>query len=359
MIFSLGKAIRELPGPVMLTGHTGFKGTWMTLLLEKLGIPVVGYSLTAEQNSLFNRMNRSGAIQETIADIRDSTQLETFIKSHKPSVIIHMAAQPLVLDSYLSPKETFDINVMGTASVLELAIQDKNIISTLVVTTDKVYKNNDSGRAFLETDQLGGKDPYSASKVGTEMVVSAFRQKARVEQNNSKFLTVRAGNVIGGGDFASNRLIPDFIRAQINHNKLHIRNPSSTRPWQHVLDPLMGYLLALEHSIQSKDDVAESFNFGPSESSLRVKQVIDICVDSWKPSFDVEYSEGEPGPQLESFHLELNPALAVNHLGWHPVWTQQEAVKGTIKWWRDVLENNVSPIDATEHDIAMFLSRYT
>ena len=223
MSFSLGKAIRELPGPVMLTGHTGFKGTWMTLLLEQLDIPVVGYSLLAETNSLFDRMNRSGAIQETTADIRDSFRLAEFIKTYKPSVILHMAAQPLVLNSYESPKETFDINVMGTANILELAIQNEAIKSTLVVTTDKVYKNDNSGRAFIETDPLGGKDPYSASKVGTEMVVSAFRQKALVENGFSKFLTVRAGNVIGGGDFATNRLIPDFIRAQINHNNLYYK----------------------------------------------------------------------------------------------------------------------------------------
>ena len=358
MSFSLGKALRELPGPVMLTGHTGFKGTWMTLLLERLEIPVVGYSLSAEQSSLFDRLRRSGVIQETIADIRDSSRLAKFIKTYKPSVVIHMAAQPLVLNSYISPKETFDINVMGTANILDLAIQDKDILSTLVVTTDKVYKNHNSAQAFVETDQLGGKDPYSASKVGTEMVVSAFRQKALVEQGHSKFFTVRAGNVIGGGDFASNRLIPDFIRAQISHHKLLIRNPTSTRPWQHVLDPLIGYLLALENSVKSQQDSFESFNFGPTETSLQVKQVIDICIDSWSPSFVVEYNMGERDKNLESSDLELDPSLSINQLGWNPVWTQQEAVKRTINWWRDVIENDVSPIDATEYDISKFLAGY-
>ena len=359
MSFSLGKAICELPGPVMLTGHTGFKGTWMTLLLERLAIPVVGYSLLADKDSLFARMDRFGAIKETVADIRDRNRLEEFIKAHKPSVIIHMAAQPLVLNSYENPKETFDINVMGTANILELALQENCVKSTLVVTTDKVYKNNNSGQAFVETDALGGKDPYSASKVGTEMVVSAFRQKAVVEKSTSKFLTVRAGNVIGGGDFAPNRLIPDFIRAQINRENLFIRNPASTRPWQHVLDPLVGYLLALENSVQEKDAGFESFNFGPLEPSLHVKEVINICSNAWKPNFDVNFNQVTVDSEMESSHLQLDPTLALNLLGWRPFWTQQEAVKETINWWLNVLEHGISPIDAAQSDISVVLSKWT
>jgi CDP-glucose 4,6-dehydratase len=235
----LGQRLRELPGPVLLTGHTGFKGTWMTFLFEQLKIPVVGYSLPPEKDSLYDRASRTGAIPEKFADIRDYVGLEEFIDFHKPSTIIHMAAQPLVLRSYESPRETFDVNTMGTVNVLDIAFKKAFVQAIIVVTTDKVYRNDNSGRAFVETDALEGKDPYSASKVGTEAVVSAWQQISRVS-GGPCVVSVRAGNVIGGGDFAENRLIPDLVRSSLSSKVLNIRNSENVRPWQHVLEPLQG-----------------------------------------------------------------------------------------------------------------------
>ena len=180
MHYPLGKRLRELPGPSLLTGHTGFKGTWMTFLLEDLNIPVVGFSLPAEKDSLYDRAEREGVIPEVYADIRDYEALERFMDIHKPSTIIHMAAEPLVLKSYESPRETFDVNVMGTVNVLDIAFKKEFVKAIVVVTTDKVYRNDNSGRAFIETDSLEGKDPYSASKVGTEAVVAAWQQISKV-----------------------------------------------------------------------------------------------------------------------------------------------------------------------------------
>jgi CDP-glucose 4,6-dehydratase len=238
-------ALRALSGPVLVTGHSGFKGTWLTLLLEKLGIEVVGFSLSPEKDSLFDRASRTGAISEVFADIRDYERLNSYINSVKPSAIIHMAAQPLVLESYRLPKDTFDVNVMGTVNVLDSAFNTDSVKAVIVVTTDKVYRNDNSGLAFIESDPLEGKDPYSASKVGTEAVVAAWQQIQRTS-GGPKVVAVRAGNVIGGGDWGDSRLLPDLIRSFSSGQKMTVRNPASTRPWQHVLDPLSGYISTLE-----------------------------------------------------------------------------------------------------------------
>jgi CDP-glucose 4,6-dehydratase len=262
MEIQLGQRLRELPGPLLLTGHTGFKGTWMTFLLEHLNVHVVGYSLHAEKDSLYDRAERTAAIPEVFADIRDYETLEKFIDQQKPSTIIHMAAQPLVLKSYENPRETFDVNVMGTVNVLDIAFKKDFVKAIIVVTTDKVYRNDNSGRAFVETDPLEGKDPYSASKVGTESVVAAWQQITKVS-GGPRVVSVRAGNVIGGGDWATDRLIPDFLRAIDAGETLRIRSPNSVRPWQHVLEPLSGYLMLAERLVTDGATFAEAWNFGP------------------------------------------------------------------------------------------------
>jgi CDP-glucose 4,6-dehydratase len=241
-------------------------------LQKDLGIPVVGHSLPAEKESLFDRASRKGIIPEAFADVRDYQKLQKFVYEHKPSAIIHMAAQPLVLKSYESPLETFDINVMGTANILDIVFKRDFVKAIIVVTTDKVYRNENAGHIFVETDPLEGKDPYSASKVGAEAVVSAWQQLAKVYGGPS-VVSVRAGNVIGGGDFADNRIIPDLIRGVITGDLIEIRNPESTRPWQHVLDPAKGYLMALENSLIISN--YQSFNFGPNELSISVREVTE------------------------------------------------------------------------------------
>ena len=317
----------------------------MTFLLEHLTVPVVGYSLPAEMDSLYERAERTGAIPEVFADIRDYKTVESFIDLHKPSTIIHMAAQPLVLKSYESPRETFDVNVMGTVNVLDIAFKKDFVKAIIVVTTDKVYRNDNSGSAFVETDPLEGKDPYSASKVGTESVVAAWQQIAQVS-GGPKVISVRAGNVIGGGDFAANRIIPDLIRGVMTNEPVEIRNPHSTRPWQHVLDPLHGYLLALESLEQLCD--YHSVNFSPRDKSMKVKEVIDIvkiCIQNWSSfKLEVEFQgESEVSSQMESSDLDLDSSFASKLLGWSPVYSQKESIQLTIKWWEEFLVNR-SPV---------------
>jgi CDP-glucose 4,6-dehydratase len=357
MEMPLGQRLRELPGPLLLTGHTGFKGTWMTFLLEQLNVPVVGYSLPAEKDSLFDRAERIGAIPEEFSDIRDYASLERFIDLHEPSTIIHMAAQPLVLKSYESPRETFDVNVMGTVNVLDIAFKKDFVKAIIVVTTDKVYKNDNSGRAFIETDPLEGKDPYSASKVGTEAVVTAWQQIARVS-GGPVVVSVRAGNVIGGGDFAENRIVPDLIRGVLSGTPVEIRNPESTRPWQHVLDPLWGYLLTLVEILNTKP--LTSLNFSPREQSLSVAEVVDVSIATWE-SIKVEapilkLSDIE-SVYVESKELQLDSSRATNLLNWRPIFTQQEAIILTINWWKLLSLKKIQASDLIESDIKEFLRK--
>ena len=259
---TLGSGLKALSGPVLITGHTGFKGTWMTLLLEELGIETVGVSLPPTKDSLYGRLERKGAIKEEFVDIRDFKSLGNVVRELNPSAVFHMAAQPLVMESYKTPRETFETNVMGTANLLSAALAVRSIQAISVITTDKVYRNENTGRRFLESDPLAGKDPYSASKVGTEAVVSAWQQIVDVE-GGPRIISVRAGNVIGGGDFAENRIIPDLVRGIISGKPVKIRNPRSTRPWQHVLDPLCGYVQSIEYSLSGGK--TRQFNFGPIE----------------------------------------------------------------------------------------------
>jgi CDP-glucose 4,6-dehydratase len=356
MDYPLGQRLRELPGPLLLTGHTGFKGTWMTFLLEHLKVPVVGYSLAPENDSLYERAARTGAIPEATADIREYVALERFIDLHKPSTIIHMAAQSLVLNSYETPRETFDVNVMGTVNVLDIAFKKDFVKAIIIVTTDKVYRNNNSGQVFVETDPLEGKDPYSASKVGAEAVAAAWQQIAKVS-GGPKVVSVRAGNVIGGGDFAQNRLMPDIVRNIFFGGELVIRNPDSTRPWQHVLDPLSGYLMALDAILS--DTKINNLNFSHNENqNLSVRDVVKVAtrfsqIDGLK-NLDVE-QKSENDKSKEAVNLSLNSNLALKTLGWLPTWSQVRAVEETLNWWQEVAVEGLDSELACERAIIRFL----
>lgn len=346
----LGQRLRELSGPVLLTGHTGFKGTWMTFLLEHLNVPVVGFALEPENDSLFGRSDRTGIIPEMFADIRDYEALEKFIDHHKPSSIIHMAAQPLVLKSYENPHETFEVNVMGTTNLLDIAFKKDHVKAMTIVTTDKVYRNDNSGKAFIESDPLGGKDPYSASKVGTEAAIAAWQQIEKVH-GGPKVISVRAGNVIGGGDFAENRLLPDIVRARMGMGELILRNPQAVRPWQHVLDPLSGYLLALENALI--DNSFDSFNFASTEYGLTAYEIMNVALEKWpqlagRIKFLKDYQNRAP---LESEILNLDSAKAMKVLKWKPVWSQTEAVNATLAWWDIYFQNNSDVKLAMNSDI--------
>jgi CDP-glucose 4,6-dehydratase len=345
--------LSSLSGPVLVTGHTGFKGTWLTLLLEKLGIEVVGFSLSPEKDSLFDRASRTGAIREVFADIRDFQRLDSYINAVKPLAIIHMAAQPLVLESYRIPKETFEVNVMGTANVLDSAFNIDSVQAVVVVTTDKVYRNDNSGRAFIESDPLEGKDPYSASKVGTEAVVAAWQQ-IQGNSGGPKVVSVRAGNVIGGGDWGDNRLLPDLIRSFSSGQKMAVRNPASTRPWQHVLDPLRGYLSTLE-AILGGEKIS-SVNFGPDTQSLAVSEVVRVAVKTWGLGTNIELESCVPKSTTEATSLDLDPSYAKNLLAWEPCWSQEEAVVSTVQWWDKVINQGASPLDACLDDLNQIFS---
>lgn len=347
MANTLGKTLKNLPGPVLITGHTGFKGTWMTLFLEQLGVSVIGYSLKPEKDSLYHRAKLKGRIPEKFADIRNYNKLKKFVEKHQPSIIFHMAAQPLVLESYKIPLETFDINVKGTANLLDIAFQFSSVKVAVIVTTDKVYRNNESGKSFVETDPLEGKDPYSASKVGTEAVVRSWQQISEVS-GGPKVVSVRAGNVIGGGDFGKDRLIPDIIRSHISGRSLEIRNLESTRPWQHVLDVLRGYLLTTEYIL--KGNQISNVNFGPNEKGVSVRKVLSAFQ---RQEFlqNLKIKEAEVDSVLESQYLELDSSKAQTLLNWKPIWNQDFAINKTAKWWENVMIDKLDSIHVCNNDI--------
>lgn len=356
MISTLGERVKKLTGPILITGHTGFKGTWLTLLLERLGVSVVGLSLEPLSDSLFDRAHRRGKIPETFSDIRDFAAVDRFLKIHKPSAVFHMAAQPLVLESYKTPRETFETNVMGTANILDVSFKLNSIESIVVVTTDKVYRNDNSGKPFVETDALAGKDPYSASKVGTEAVVAAWQQIAQVS-GGPQIVSVRAGNVIGGGDWAEDRLMPELIRGFAKDSIVKVRNPDSTRPWQHVLDPLHGYLMVLEATLGG--GTFKSINFGPSSESLSVREVVEICQGSWPRKTNVEFSADVQDKIIEATALQLDSNYARQKLGWTTVWSQESSVISTMAWWDKVLNQAVDSQTACADDIEFLLGRVT
>jgi CDP-glucose 4,6-dehydratase len=353
MISGLGGQLRKLDGPVLVTGHTGFKGTWLTLLLEQLGVPVVGLSLPPEDGSLYRRLNREGKIEETYADIRNFESVNRFMSEKQPAVVINMAAQPLVMKSYITPRETFETNVLGTVNVLDSSFATKSVKAIIAVTTDKVYRNDNSGTLFDENDPLAGKDPYSASKVGTESAIAAWQQIMKV-QGGPPVVSVRAGNVIGGGDWAENRLLPDLIRGFISGKPIPIRNPDSTRPWQHVLDPLVGYLMGLESVLLGNELVA--INFGPSEKSISVREVVEICALIWDKRGTIRFEYETNQNVIEAINLDLDSTLARSKLGWKPTWNQIESAISTTNWWKRVIYQEHSPEEACLYDIEKALS---
>jgi CDP-glucose 4,6-dehydratase len=323
----------------------------MTFLLEHLEIPVVGYALPAEKDSLYVRAERSGAIPEVLADIRDYQALEAFINLHRPSTIIHMAAQPLVLKSYESPRETFDVNVLGTVNTLDIAFKKDFVKAVIIVTTDKVYRNDNSGRAFVESDPLEGKDPYSASKVATEAAISAWQQIAKVS-GGPKVVSVRAGNVIGGGDFADNRIVPDLIKCLMHGRATTIRNPNSSRPWQHVIEPLVGYISCLEHSLTGKQ--IDSLNFGPNGPSLTVRDVIEFGSRVFPRLNQLLTISQQSDFDLEARNLSISIDASQRLINWAPLWRSDEAILKTFEWWEKYLACSSSAMELCVSDISTY-----
>jgi len=343
----VGDELKRANGPIFITGHTGFKGSWLSLLLNHLGIEHFGYSLEAEENSLYKRANLESVSKGVVGDIRDLENLSKVLTEVRPSGVIHLAAQPLVLKSYQEPIETFQTNCIGTANVLKAAFDTPTVGVILAITTDKVYRNDNTGRRFVESDPLEGKDPYSASKVAAEAVCAAWQQISKTS-GGPKVLVARAGNVIGGGDFARDRLIPDVIRAVTSGKTLQIRSPLATRPWQHVLDPLVGYLKYLEAGL-TVSSPPKALNFGPAESSLTVSQVVEIASDLFKEKLSIQFHDLPT--QTESQNLDLDSSQSNSVLAWKPRWNQEDAIKRTFEWWKCAFSGAKSAIEECNKDV--------
>ncbi len=328
---------------VFLTGHTGFKGSWMMAWLEAMGAEVCGFSLEAPTTPNHLELLKLKG-KSIIGDIRDRELLSKSIAEFKPDIIFHMAAQALVRLSYEEPHETFDTNVLGSLNVYEAARNCDSVRTIITITTDKVYENNEWVWGYRESDRLGGKDPYSASKAAMELMTSSYRNSFfNLEKygDSHKVLlgVVRAGNVIGGGDWAKDRLIPDIIKASLEGNPVSIRSPKAVRPWQHVLEPLSGYLLLGQKLIEGGVKFAKAYNFGPLvQEEMTVQQVLEELKSHWEA---IDYKIEVPKDMLhEAGLLKLDCTMAKVELDWSPVWTTQEGLKKTINWYKDFNNSN-------------------
>lgn len=330
---------------VFLTGHTGFKGSWLSIWLLEMGAEVIGYSVDIPtQPSLFDVAGLKNKVKHILGDVRDYDMLLQSIQDTEPEILVHMAAQPLVRLSYESPKETYETNIMGTVNILETVRNVPRVKSTVIVTTDKCYENKEWLYGYREIDPMGGYDPYSSSKGASELVVSAYN-KSFFSNTNQVISSARAGNVIGGGDWAKDRLVPDIILSINNEEKVLIRNPKAIRPWQHVLEPLSGYLLLAEKSYNG-EPVNEGWNFGPlDEDAKNVKWITEKIGDFWGKK-DVWEKDGNDHPH-EANYLKLDISKARMKLKWTPRWNTETALEKTTRWYKDFYNHML----LTQHDV--------
>jgi len=342
---------------VLVTGHTGFKGSWLCLWLLRLGANVIGYSLPPSPGFLFEKLNLSSCIEENhYGDIRDFNSLSSLVSSIRPDVVFHLAAQPLVRYSYKKPRETWDVNVFGTVNLLETVRLIDSKCAVIIIATDKVYLNKEWPYGYRELDPLGGYDPYSSSKAAVEIAVDSWRSSfmsSSSSTNNCHLASVRAGNVIGGGDWAQDRIIPDLVRAFQQSKTLIVRNPLATRPWQHVLDPLNGYL-ALAQQLYQSPSFAQAYNFGPLPSSQR--NVAELVTEA-SSILPIKFSLLEIEPSLhEATLLHLSIDKAIRDLLWSPKWDFTTTISKTINWYKLVLEGALSEHEACLNDLTAFSS---
>jgi len=326
---------------VFLTGHTGFKGSWLSLWLSSMGAEVTGYALAPNTNpNLYDVLDIKSLINlSMIGDIRNLDLLQNTMSNANPDIVIHMAAQPLVRYSYLNPVETYATNVMGTVNVLEATRHVESVRATVVVTSDKCYENKEQDRGYTEHEPMGGYDPYSNSKGCAELVTSSYRQSYFSNNTRENFLaSARAGNVIGGGDWSEDRLIPDAIRAFESGKPIILRNPLATRPWQHVLEPLSGYLILAEALFEKGSAFTSAWNFGPLDKDNRsVKDVIDLIISEWGNSALWKCDETE-NPH-EAKLLKLDCTKANIQLGWTPKWSLEIATQKIVEWQKKFNSN--------------------
>lgn len=341
---------------VFLTGHTGFKGAWLAEWLLQLGAEVHGYALEpATTPALFHQLDLASRLHHQVGDIRNVGLLRESILSFQPDFVFHLAAQPLVRYGYQEPLQTYETNVMGTLHVLEALRELQKIsshrIAAVMVTTDKCYENKEDQTAYHEEHSLGGHDPYSSSKAMAEIGVAAYRRSYFLNDSSVHVATARAGNVIGGGDWAADRIIPDAIRALEKKEPILVRNPSSVRPWQHVLEPLCGYLI-LGARLMKDRELAGAFNFGPhSEENYSVADVVTEVLQHWPGSWK---DGSDPTAPHEARHLNLSIKKAIEILGWRPVWNFEETIERTVRWYRSYQENFKSALALTQEQIISY-----
>ena len=341
---------------VFITGHTGFKGGWMALWLTLMGAKVYGYSLQASKPSFFSSTNLEKKItQSFIGDIINLENLKKVLDDIKPSIIMHMAAQPLVRESYNKPLDTLMVNVMGTANIFEAARLIGGVDAIVNITSDKCYENNESNLAFKENSKLGGYDPYSSSKACSELVTSAYR-KSFFSNSKTQVASVRAGNVIGGGDWNDDRLIPDFFKYFFSKKILKVRYPNSIRPWQHVLEPISGYLILAEKLVLEKEKYADAWNFGPNENEklYSVNEILEYLSNQFEGAkYEIDYSE----KPHESKFLKLDSSKSREKLGWNNYWNINTALDKTSDWYKawhnnkNLLEISISQIKSYEAEL--------
>ena len=317
---------------VFITGHTGFKGSWLCLWLYFLGAKVTGYSLKPPTKpSLFELCRIDKLVKSITADVRDLKSLEKAMLSAKPDIVIHMAAQPLVRESYKNPVETYAVNIMGTVNVLEAVKRCKSVKAVVNVTTDKIYENREKTTGYRESEPLGGYDPYSSSKACSELVTSAYRNSFL--KNGVAVATARAGNVIGGGDWGTDRLVPDFIKAILKGDKIQVRNPKAIRPWQYVLDPLNGYMILAQRLYQNGQKYAEAWNFGPDDRDAKtVEWIVKNLCSKWDVS--ATYSIDKRKHPHETKTLKLDSSKARTRLKWRTKIHLEDAIDNVIGWTR-------------------------
>ncbi len=345
---------------VLITGNTGFKGSWLTLYLEYLGAEVSGYALAPPTTpSLFELADLRSRVHFQEGDVRDRELLQSFVKDVAPDMIIHMAAQPLVRDSYKIPHETYEINVMGTVNILEAVRQAPSVKALVNVTTDKCYDNREWVWGYRENEALGGYDPYSSSKACSELVTASYRSsyfpQEKIAEHGVGVATARAGNVIGGGDWATDRILTDCVQGMLGGEEIFLRNPGAIRPWQFVLEPLHGYLLLLQRLYNGEADCCEAFNFGPdNRGTITVKELVQSLCEKWGDTVSCSHAE-ENGPH-EAHYLKLDCSKAEMKLQWKAIWSLDQALDAIVEWTK-VYEAEASIYDISMNQISNFEKR--
>ena len=342
---------------VLITGHTGFKGSWLTRWLLDLGAEVTGYALELETDpSLFVELALADRIDHRIGDMRDATHVKSALAEARPEIVFHLAAQPLVLRSYDEPAETFETNVMGTVNLLEAVRSTGSVRVVVNVTSDKCYENREWEFAYRENDAMGGFDPYSASKGCSELVTAAYRRSFFGAESSAAIATARAGNVIGGGDWAADRIVPDCVRALAANEPIVVRNPDALRPWQHVLEPTSGYLWLASRLFSEGHEFDGPWNFGPALSGdLTVRDVVETVVAEWGAGSWTGPPSAASAPH-EARSLKLDISKTADLLAWQPVWRADNALRSAIRWYSKFYGGQSSAADLTRECLAAYVA---